>query len=75
MPVSSVNVSDMVAPNIAPQLQLLSLQEVGRRLNVGHWMIYKLIGDNKLRTVKIGKRRLVSVQALQDFISQMERGV
>ena len=57
---------------IAPQLQLLSIQDVCRRLNIGHWMVYKLIGEKKLKSITIGKRRLVPIQALQEFITQSE---
>ena len=57
---------------IAPHLQLLSIQDVCRRLNVGYWMVYKLISERKLKSITIGKRRLITVQALQDFINQSE---
>ena len=67
----NVNTDTKTAP-IAPQLQLLSIQDVCRRLNVGYWMVYKLIGENKLRSITIGKRRLIPVQALQDFFNQSE---
>jgi excisionase family DNA binding protein len=68
-----VNGDDMEAI-VAPNLQLLSLDEVCRRLNIGHWMIYKLIGDDKISTVKIGKRRFVTIKALSNFIEWLERG-
>jgi len=53
--------------------QLLSIPEVCKRLGVGHWMVYEQIRSKSLKTVKIGKRRLVSTRALDAFINSMER--
>ncbi len=72
-PDERLNVSDMnEITRIAPNLQLFSLEEVCRRLQIGHWMVYKLIGDNRLPTVTIGKRRFVTVMALKTFIERLE---
>jgi excisionase family DNA binding protein len=54
-------------------MRLLSIPEVCKRLGIGHWSVYKQINKKALKTVKIGKRRLVSVKALNDFISSLEQ--
>jgi len=54
-------------------MRLLSIREVCERLGVGHWMVYEQIRRKALKTVKIGKRRLVSTRALDEFINAMER--
>ncbi|MDL2327868.1 helix-turn-helix domain-containing protein [Ruminococcaceae bacterium OttesenSCG-928-A11] len=53
-------------------LTLLGLDQVKEYLGIGHGHLYKLINSNKLRTVKIGARRLVSVKSLREFITQLE---
>jgi len=57
------------------QLQLLSIKEVCRYLGVGPWMVYKLINEGKLVSITIGTRRLVPVQAVQDFINNSKEMV
>ena len=54
-------------------MRLLSVPEACKRLGVGHWMVYQLIHQGNLKTVKIGKRRLVSTRAIDEFISSMEQ--
>ena len=55
------------------ELRLMSIPEVCERLGIGNWMVYQQIRKNTLKTVKIGRRRLVSARALNDFIDLMER--
>ena len=69
---SSVNVTDMYEHTVAPQLQLLGIHEVCRRLGIGRTALYEIIKNKQIRTVSIGKRRLVPVQALRDFITRLE---
>jgi hypothetical protein len=54
-------------------MKLLNLEEVRRILNIGQWSLNKLINENKLRTVKIGPRRLVSVNALKKYLVSLEK--
>jgi excisionase family DNA binding protein len=54
-------------------MRLISIPEACKRLGIGHWSIYQQINKNALKTVKIGKRRLVSVRALNDFITALEQ--
>jgi excisionase family DNA binding protein len=51
---------------------LLNIDQACQALGLGRWSVYKLINQNVLRTIKIGKRRLVSVGAVQDFVASLE---
>jgi len=55
------------------ELQLLSIPEACKRLGIGHWNIYQLINKKAIKTVKLGKRRLVSVRALNEFVESLEQ--
>jgi excisionase family DNA binding protein len=39
---------------------------------IGRSTFYGLIGSGQLRSVKIGKRRLVPEQAIREYIAQLE---
>lgn len=59
------------APNAGAQL--LDVDQVASRLNVGRSTVFNLISGNKLRSVKIGQRRLVSEASLAEFIEGLDR--
>ncbi len=54
-------------------VRLLSIPEVCKRLGVTHWSVYQQIHKKALKTIRIGKRRLVSLKALNDFITEQEQ--
>ena len=43
--------------------RLLTIQEAADRLRISRWLVYNLIRANQLRTIKIGRRRLVTPAA------------
>jgi excisionase family DNA binding protein len=51
-----------------PNEYLLTVQEAADRLRVSRWSVYNLIRSKQLRTVKIGRRRLVTPAALVECI-------
>ncbi|MFD6355729.1 helix-turn-helix domain-containing protein [Nocardia tengchongensis] len=53
--------------------QLLTEKEVRQRIPVGHSKYYELIGSGELRSVKIGRRRFVTEQAVEDYIARLDR--
>jgi excisionase family DNA binding protein len=55
-------------------MRLISVPEACRRLGIGRCSIYKLINARTLKTVKIGARRLISVEAVKDCIALLEDG-
>jgi excisionase family DNA binding protein len=54
-------------------LRLLSVKEACERLGIRHWAFYQLVHQHALKTLKIGKRRLVSTRALNEFIDNLEQ--
>lgn len=54
-------------------IRLISIREACKRLGIGNWAIYQQINKRKLKTVKIGGRRLVSIKSLNEFITALEK--
>ncbi len=50
----------------------MSVDETMAALSIGRTMVYELIRDNAIRTVKIGKKRLVIVSSIHDYIRDLE---
>jgi excisionase family DNA binding protein len=49
--------------------RLLRVEDAARLLNVGRAAVYDLIRSRRLRTVKIGARRLVPREVIEETIS------
>jgi excisionase family DNA binding protein len=62
-------------PQDARQDYLLTVQEAADRLRVSRWSLYNLIRANQLRTVKIGRRRLVAPAALAECVELLSEEV
>jgi len=54
-------------------IKLFSIDQVCRQLGIGRFSVYQLINQGRLKTVKINARRLVSYNALQKFITELEQ--
>lgn len=52
--------------------QLHSVEDIMLRLNLGRSKIYELLGSGELRSIKVGRRRLVSEAALSDLINKLD---
>ena len=63
--------TDALAAEVA---RLNSIEQVQTRLGVGRSMVFELIGSGKLRSVSIGRRRLVPETAIAEFIEALEAG-
>ncbi|MFI0480507.1 helix-turn-helix domain-containing protein [Actinomadura sp. 9N215] len=50
---------------------VLTVDEAAERLRVSRWTLYNLIRSNQLRTVKIGRRRLVPVDAIAELLNEL----
>ena len=50
---------------------LLRVDEAGHRLNLGRTVMYELIRSGRLRSVKVGKLRLIPSSALAEFVDQL----
>ena len=57
-----------------PADHLLTMQEAADWQRVSRWSVYSLIHANQLRTIKIGRRRLVSLDALKECVAQLAKG-
>lgn len=47
---------------------LASITEASKMLSVGRSTLYRLIGDGRLQTVKIGRRTLIPVSSIRALI-------
>jgi excisionase family DNA binding protein len=54
--------------------RLHSVEDIMARLNLGRSKVYELLGSGQLRSIKVGRRRLVSDAQLVSFISRLEAG-
>ena len=51
---------------------LLSDIEAARALGLGKTKLRELLAQGAIRSVRVGRRRLVPVQALKDFVDTLE---
>ena len=56
-----------------PGRMALSPAEAARLVGVGRTTLYEAMGSGALRSLKIGRRRLVTVEALKDWLTAAER--
>jgi len=54
-------------------IRLVSVPEACERLGIGSWKMYQQIGAGAIKTVKIGKRRLISTREIANYIGSRER--
>lgn len=62
------------APNTlitADDVMLFSVDQAATILGIGRTNVYALIRDCKLRSVKVGGRRLIPRTAIQDFVDSL----
>ena len=60
--------------NLAVMKRLLDMKEVAATLNVGRSTAFALVASGELRSVTIGRRRLVPETALAEFIENLTSG-
>jgi excisionase family DNA binding protein len=51
---------------------LHNIEAVQHRLGLGRSTIFELIAAGRLRSVKVGRRRLISESAIADFVASLE---
>jgi excisionase family DNA binding protein len=64
----------MSAAGIPAAPTLHPVEGVMERLHVGRSMVFELMASGQLRSVKVGRRRLVSEAALCSFIERLDAG-
>ena len=55
------------------QERLLTINEVADLLRISRWSVYQLIWSGQLRTLKIGRRRLVRPSALAACVDILDQ--
>lgn len=53
-----------------PEPLLVSIDEAARMLGVSHRMTIKLLDAKELRSLKVGRRRMVPVSAIHEYIAE-----
>lgn len=54
------------------ELMLLTIDEAAASLRVSRWSVYNLIRSGQLRTIRIGRRRLVPMNALTECLERLK---
>jgi excisionase family DNA binding protein len=65
--------SNAIAPTSEPQRLAVSPSEAARLAGIGRTTLYEAIGSGALRSLKMGKRRLITIDALRDWLAAAER--
>ncbi len=52
--------------------RLHNIERAQERLGVGRSKIFQLIASGELRSVRVGRRRLIPEQAIVDFITRLD---
>jgi excisionase family DNA binding protein len=51
---------------------MMTVPEACQYLRISKWTLYRLIQSKKIRTVKIGSRRLIRKESIVEFVEQLE---
>lgn len=54
--------------------RLNSIESTMAQLGIGRSKVYELIASGQLRSVKVGRRRLVSEAAINEFVENLDVG-
>jgi excisionase family DNA binding protein len=65
---------NMAAELAELEKRLFSVENIMQMLGIGRTKVYQEMDSGRLRSVKVGRRRLVSAAALEEFINQLESG-
>jgi excisionase family DNA binding protein len=53
--------------------RLLAIKQAIYEMGISRTAIYQLIKEGKLKTVKIGRRRLVPIEAIEDLVAGLAK--
>lgn len=59
------------AGNTAPRTRLVSIEVAAQLLSIGRTTVYDLVNRGELRSTKIGRRTLVSVEDIDAFVDRI----
>lgn len=57
------------------QVDLITVQAAADRLAVSRWMIYRLIWEQQVKSVQIGRCRRIIRQSLDEYVAGLIDGV
>ena len=63
---------DSLAAGADPLAQLHNVESVMDRLSIRRSAVFSIMASGELRSIKLGKRRLVSESALREFIERID---
>jgi excisionase family DNA binding protein len=55
--------------------ELVTVQAAAERLAVSRWMVYRLIWEQQVKSVQIGRCRRIVRQSLDDYVAGLIDGV
>jgi excisionase family DNA binding protein len=58
----------------SPEGELITVQEAADRLAVSRWMVYRLIWDQQVVSVQIGRCRRIVRQSFDDYLAVLIEG-
>jgi excisionase family DNA binding protein len=61
--------------SVTDQGELITVQAAADRLAVSRWMIYRLIWEQQVRSVQIGRCRRIVRQSLDEYVASLIDGV
>lgn len=61
----------MTTPEIQPLLY--TVVEAAQALRISRARLYELMGEGRLKSLKLGQRRLISRKALHEFVAELEK--
>ena len=56
------------------QAELMTVQAAADRLAVSRWMVYRLIWDQKVKSVQIGRCRRIIRKSFDDYVAGLIDG-
>lgn len=68
------NFNDTSSGTCSLQRLAVSPSEAARLAGIGRTTLYAAIGSGALRSLKIGKRRLITLGALREWLDTLEQG-
>jgi excisionase family DNA binding protein len=60
---------------LADQGELITVQAAANRLAVSRWMIYRLLWDQQIKSVQIGRCRRIVRKSFDEYIAGLIDGV
>ena len=58
-------------PNLQPgERRTLTIKETAASLGISDWMVYEMVKRGEIKTIRIGKRILIPISALDQFVAE-----